>query len=129
MTHSKRELMTLMKRFLADKKRGISIEMFAKLAGYEKGYLREVFLDGKWPLTETLQVRVSKALQSWQKGEVAVMEKYDGTRHIHYRKEPKPRYVKTCRLNLTTEGFKLSVGVRNKADYSRPGLDEQMGKR
>ena len=70
---SKATLMRLMDRFYADKKRGISIELFAELAGVSESILNSVFRDKIVPLSEYVQRRVSKAYLSWMQGEVAVM--------------------------------------------------------
>ena len=124
--YSKKELLARMKRFFDDDKRGISQDVFSGLAGYATRTMRETFIYGTMALTETMQIRVSQALKDWEAGEVMVIERADGSRFAQYRDKPKPRYIKTCRLNLTDDGIKLSVGVRNKADYSSKTLWEQM---
>ena len=48
---SKRELTKHMQRFNADKDRGISIALFAELAGISVGHFYDVFIYNKEPLT------------------------------------------------------------------------------
>lgn len=124
MTYTKKDLMQRMSRFIKDEKRGISIRLFADLCGVTDRYIWMVFKENTMPLSEVLQKRVSKALQSLERGEVAVMERIDLTRKVEYRKKPKPRYIKSCKLVLGPNGICLKVGVRNKSDYSQPRLDE-----
>lgn len=124
MVYSKKDLMERMARFFKDKKRGISIKLFADLCGVTERLLWMVFNEKTAPLSETLQRRVSKALQSLERGDIAVMERIDLTRKVEYRKKPKPRYIKSCKLVLGPNGIGLKVGVRNKFDYSNPRLDE-----
>ena len=84
---SKSELLLQMKRFVADKDRGISVALFCDLAGMSVVHFREVFLDEKHPLTETVQKRVNKAYIHWKMGMVKVMKRNDNTRYVDYRRE------------------------------------------
>lgn len=127
MIHTKKELLILMHRFLKDEKRGISHALFADLAGINMSKMREVFLYRSLPLTEYYQIRVSRAFQEYQAGRVQVMVDRNNVRSVEYRKpgEEKPRLVRSMGLQLTKDGIKMKVGVRNRADYSQPTLDEQ----
>jgi alpha-galactosidase/6-phospho-beta-glucosidase family protein len=87
---SKRELTKHMQRFYADKDRGISIALFAELAGISHGHFHDVFIYNEEPLTENVQKRVSKAYQQWKAGNVKVMKRIDNTRYVDYRKESQP---------------------------------------
>lgn len=120
------ELKTLMTRFLNDEKRGISVKLFAEVAGLDMTTITKVFKTGEMPLTEFVQRRVSKALLAWQQGEIAVMRNIDGSKFVEYRKQPRMRMARTQKLEFVNGIPKISVGIRNKADYSTPDLDEQL---
>ena len=89
----KKELLRIIKAFLADRGRGIPIELFAELCGVDRRTLQYVFLEEKYPMTEHIQRRVSKGYDAWRNGEIAVMERY-GKKWIEWRKEPKMRMVR-----------------------------------
>ena len=59
--HPRSELRRIIKRFLKDKERGISIPLFADLAGLSVVHIRDVFINESEPMTEYVQRRVSKA--------------------------------------------------------------------
>jgi len=119
-------LKKVMKRFLKDRNRGISVDLFAQLAGVSVSQIKEVFLYESEPLSEYVQRRVSKAYTEWQNGEVAVMQNKDNTRFLQYRKESKPVLRKTTRLNVVNGQIRLDIGVKNRFDYSYNTLDEQL---
>jgi hypothetical protein len=48
----KKELIRMIKAFMADKNRGIPLELFAELCGVDKTTLYNVFDHEKYPLTE-----------------------------------------------------------------------------
>jgi hypothetical protein len=124
--YPKSELKRIIKRFFQDKNRGISIKLFAELAGVSHLYLRDVFLYETEPLSETVQRRVDKAYKAWANGEVAIMQNQDRTRFVQYRKEAKPVMQKTTGIELVNGQFKVSLGVKPKYDYSGLTLDEQL---
>jgi len=123
---SKSELLKQMKRFVADKDRGISIPLFCDLAGMSTAHFRDVFVDEKHPLTETVQRRVNKAYIHWKLGMVRVMKRNDNTRYVDYRREAKPAIMPTMGLKLTSDGIKLRVGMVNRHDYSETDLNEAL---
>ena len=125
----KKELKEIMKRFNADKDRGIGMKMFCDVAGISTASFKSIFVDEEQELSEYIQRRVSKAYKSWMNGEIAVMMNRNQTRFAQYRKEPKPRMVRDTRIAFENGQFKLNVGVRNSADYSITPLDEQMRRR
>ena len=125
-TIPKRELLRVIKRFAKDQNRGISIKLFAELCGVDKDHLLDVFFYRVKPLTEYMQIRVSKGYNSWLKGEVAVMQNRDKTRFVEYRREPKPRLARTTGLHLVNGEIKIKVGVSNRGDYSGQTLDEAL---
>jgi hypothetical protein len=122
----RQELKRTIKRFLADRNRGISIPLFADLCGVSVAILRLVFIREEEPLTEYIQRRVSKGYRSWLRGEVAVMMNRDQTRFVQYRKEPKPRVARSMGLEVQNGQIKLKIGLKNKADYSNLDIDEQL---
>lgn len=123
---SKYELKRQIFSFLKDEDRGISMNLFAELAGISLTHLKDVFLYQVEPLSEMVQRRVSKAYRSWQNGEVAVMQNKDGSRYIEYRKVPKPLARKSLGLTVTNNGIKIDLGLKPKYDYSGYTLDEQL---
>jgi len=115
-----------MKRFLQDKDRGISVELFAQLAGLSKSHIKDVFVYETEPLTEYVQRRVSKAYNEWTSGEVAIMQNQDNTRFVQYRKESKPVMQKKTTLQMVDGKIGLKIGIAPKYDYLTATLDEQL---
>ena len=124
--HSKADLRRIIKRFLKDKNRGISIPLFADLAGLSTSHIRDVFLNETEPLTEYVQRRVSKAYQEWIGGEVAIMQNRDRSLFVQYRKEAKPVLHKSTKLTLVNGEIKINLGIKPRHDYSDLTLDEQL---
>jgi alpha-galactosidase/6-phospho-beta-glucosidase family protein len=123
---SKYELTKHMQRFNADKDRGISIALFAELAGISHGHFYDVFIYNTEPLTEMVQRRVSKAYQQWKAGNVKVMKRINNTRYVDYRKESQPVFMPKMGLQVTSDGIKVKVGMVNRHDYSEITLDEAL---
>lgn len=118
--------MEVMPAFLRDKRRGISVALFAELCGLNPLHLRDVFLNGKYPLTELVQTRVNRAYEQWVRGDVAIMMK-SGKKYLEFRKQPKPQMVKRRLITYDGSGFTLDLGIRPKSqDYQRPNLDQQL---
>ena len=115
-----------MKRFLQDKDRGISVELFAQLAGLSKSHIKDVFVYETEPLTEYVQRRVSKAYNEWTSGEVAIMQNRDNSRFVQYRKESKPVMQKKTTLQMVDGKIGLKIGIAPKYDYLTQTLDEQL---
>jgi len=122
---SKKELMRQMKRFIADKDRGISIALFAEIAGIHSQYIYTIFQTETNPLTEYYQLRVSKALQSWMAGELRVM-RHKQEKYVEYRREAKPPLMQSMGLRVTPDGIKIKVGMVNRHDYSELDLNEAL---
>lgn len=127
-TIPKAELKTIMRRFLSDHERGISIPLFCELSGVSIAHLRDVFLNDKEPLTEYVQRRVSKAYNEWKNGEVAIMQNRDTSKFVQYRKEAKPVLQRTNKLEVINGEIKIKLGISKKYDYSGSTLDEQLGR-
>jgi hypothetical protein len=122
----KAELRRIIKKFLLDKRRGISIALFADLCGVNESYLRDVFIYETERMGEHLQRRVSKGYMAWARGEVAVMQNRDNTRFVDYRKQAKPLMVRSTGLQVVNGEIKIRVGIKNRNDYSDLTLDEQL---
>jgi hypothetical protein len=120
----KEELKLLVGRFLKDKQRGISIQKFADLCGISREFLADVFIYESAPMSETTQRRVSSAYQAWLEGRVRVMRRKDQTQFVDYRKVAEPAIFSHMGIVKSPDGFKLSIGPRNRHDYSYPTLDE-----
>ena len=120
---TKVELRRIVKRFIEDKNRGISIKLFCEIAGVSESNLYRVFIYHE-EMTETVQRRVSKGYNKWHRGELAVMQNRDTTVYVEYRKQPKPRLVRGYGIEFQNGKIKMKIGIRNKADYDLT-LDEQ----
>ena len=124
--YSKSELVQRLRRFLADPNRGISRLLFAEIAGVSEGFLRKNVENGQGDISPEYQIRLSRALQAWERGEIAVMQGPRGVRFVKWRETPRPRLARSWGLRATSEGFKLDLRVKNRADYGEETLLEQM---
>lgn len=123
---SRIELFRIIRKFLEDKNRGISQELFAELAGMSKEHLLDVFIRGVYPLSERVQRRVSRAYEHFRDGEVAIMQNKDRTKFLEYRRQPKPRMTRSMGLEVKNGAIKLRIGVKNRVDYEERDIDEQL---
>ena len=123
----KARLLREIKRFIKDKNRGISKQLFAELCGISFPLFRDVFEYETVPMSETTQIRVSRAYAAYQRGEVAIMQNRDTSKFVQFRKEAKPVYQRSTSLQVVDGQIKIRVGIRNKADYSSSDLNEQLG--
>lgn len=123
---TKKELMRVIKRFLDDKDRGISLKLFAEVCGLHEDTLENVFLKQLYPMSEYVQIRVSKGYNAWKNGEIAVMQNRDKSRFVEYRKQNKPRLVRGFGVQFVNGEAKLNIGVKNLADYGGFDIDEQL---
>ena len=125
-TIPKIELHKLVSRFLRDRDRGISVELFADVCGLSAAHIRDVFLHDTEPMTEYVQRRVSKAYKEWKNGEIAIMQNRDRSKFVQYRKDAKPVLQRSTGLQIVNGEIKIKVGITNKYDYSGLTLDEQL---
>jgi len=123
---SKAQLKKEIKRFLLDKNRGISIQLFSEIAGLSSKILVLVFLKETVELTEYVQIRVNKAYNDWKQGKIKVMRRHDNSRYVDYRNKPIPPLAPSMNLKLTRDGIKIHVGVVNHHDYSKEDLQESL---
>ena len=123
---TKRELMSIVRRFIRNKERGISIKLFAQAAGVNHLHFLDVFWYRTEPLTEKMQIRVNKALRDLRAGRVKVMRRPDRTHYVDYRREDAPVMRPKIGLVKTADGIKIRIGMKNRSDYSDIDLDEAM---
>ena len=97
---AKTELLRIVRKFINDEKRGISIDLFAELCGVSRSTIQNVFINGTDPLTEYVQRRVSKGYQEYVKGNVAVYENRDRSRFVDYRRVAKPKITRSMGLTV-----------------------------
>jgi hypothetical protein len=122
----KQELYRRLDRFQQDDKSPVSWTMLAELTGYTKGYLRDVFVNKTQPLSETLQIRMSRALQMIENGDVTYMHNNDRTRFIKYNQIPKPTLMRHQRIAFDNGKFTVKLGVKKRHDYSYTTLIEEL---
>ena len=125
-TIPQKELMQIMKRFLANRKRGISKQLFCELAGISRSQLFGVFVAENLPMTIYVQKRVSKAYLEFKNGEVGVYMNRDLTKFVQYRKQAVPPLKRGNRIELVNGKIQLKIGIVNRNDYSEQTLDEQL---
>ena len=113
-----------MDRLLAD--RPMSIELLAQLAGLSDQTIKMVFKYKRMPMSETTQIRMSKALLRLQNGEVEVVQFRDLTRAVRYVKNPRPRIKRSYALTVKDGEIKLKIGLKNRNDFSEPTFEELM---
>jgi hypothetical protein len=126
MTISRLELRKRIKRMFETPNRGISMDLFAQAAGISLTNFKDVFIYDKVPMSESVQIRASRALNAWEKGELAVMVNRDRTRFVQHRKEPQIPLKRHMSLDFKDGKICLDVGVRNRNDYSRPTFSEKL---
>lgn len=123
---SKAELYRQMDRFADDANSPFSWQSFADVSGVSMQHLRKIFLYKELPLTEEVQIRVSRALERIRAGDVTVMYNKDRTRFVKYNPEPKPRVARGYQIKLIDGQLKVQPGLVNKNDYSQITLKEQL---
>ena len=115
---TKSELKRQMKLFAADKDRGISLRLFADLAGISLQHFKDVFLNEYEPVTEYVQKRVNKAYREWKQGKVQVMRKITRETYVDYKKEPVLPMRKHLGLKVENDQIVINLGVKNRHDYA-----------
>ena len=126
---TKAELFARMERYANDEKKVLSWHYLSELCGYSEKYLRDIFVDKSKPLTEPVQMRVSKALERMSNGDVTVVYWKDKTRELRYNTQPKPRLIKGGKIVMKDGKVQLEMGPINRGDYSMPTLQETLGKK
>jgi len=125
----KKELMIRMQRFMENKKRGISLVLFSELCGTSANLLKKVFKLKTLPMTEATQIRVSRALLAWERGEYEVKKGFYGTTSVVPRRSPKPALYRHVGLQLRDGRIQMDIGIRRRLDTTRQTFEEQLNKR
>jgi hypothetical protein len=123
---NKAEIYRRMNRFLDDGDKIISVNFFAELCGCSMEAIYKIFKYKTLAMSESMQIRVSKALGRLENGEVRVMRNRDMTRELHYIKKPKPVVDKNCELTFRDGQIGLKIGIKNRGDYSQPTFEEKV---
>lgn len=123
---SKAEIYRRMARYLEEDTRVMSVKFLAELAGISERLIFGIFVGGTHPMSEETQVRMSRALKRLERGDVTVMRNRNQTKYLQYNRDPKPRMVRGYGLKLDGGKITLNLGVKNRADFSKPTLKEQM---
>jgi hypothetical protein len=107
-----------------NRKRGFSMEMFAKFAGVDYRNLKKMALEECITMTALSQRKLSKALLALENGEAGMRMDIAGRKKLdfHPPKEYKPYFKRGFNLKMTASGFGLDVKPVNKYDYSKPHL-------
>ena len=122
---TKVEIYRRVARYLEDPNKIMAVRFFAELCGCSEEAIYRIFRYKNLGLSESMQIRVSGALGKMERGEVRVMQNQDRTRTLHYVKTAKPVMQKSCRLDIQNGKISLSVGLKNRGDYSEPDLMEK----
>ena len=125
---SKAEIYRQMERFWKDQDKTLSIPMFAELSGLSVTLLNRVFYVKDMDMSEHTQIAVSRALERMTRGDVVMVYDKAKRRSLVYRQDPRPRLTKSLGLTVKDGKIGLTAGIKNKADYSKPGFDEQFTK-
>lgn len=125
-TLPKAELLKRVRRFMQDEKRAIPVTEFARLCAVDKSNLYKIFVTDKQPMTEAVQIRVSRVLLALERGEIVQMQVHRKGIVTQYRKDPKVRLARSTKLVLKDGRITVDARVINRNDYSTPTLLEQM---
>jgi len=107
-----------------NRRKGFSMKMFAEFACMNYRHFEAVLRDRKDTFTETSQRKLSRALLALERGEAGPRIDILGNRFVGYHPKPKPVYRRSMGIEKTADGFKISIGLKNKYDFSKPRLDD-----
>jgi hypothetical protein len=107
-----------------NRKRGFSMEEFARFACVDYRNLKKMAFEGSMRMTETSQRRLSRALLALENGEAGTRMDIAGRKFLgfHAQHEIKPTMKKASLIVKNENGFSLSIKPMNKYDYSRENL-------
>ena len=123
---SKAEIYRRMERYLEEEDRIMSVKFLAELAGLSERLIFGIFVGGTHTMSEETQVRMSRALERLERGDVTVMRNRNQTKYLQYNSTPKPRVVRGYGLKLDAGKISLKIGLKNRADFSKRTFKEQM---
>jgi len=122
----KAELYRRMDRFQADSNSPISWRFLAELVGLNENYLREIFINRNYPISERVQIRVSKALKQIERGDVTIMRDKTNKRFMKFNNTPQPRAARGFQIKMIDGKLGVKTGIINKNDYSQRTLKEDL---
>lgn len=110
------------KNMNANRKRGFSMEEFARFACIDYRNMKKMIFEGSMRMTETSQRRLSRALLALEMGEAGIRMDIAGRKFLgyHAQHEVKPTIKRGTSIVRTNDGFSLSIKPVNKYDYSQP---------
>jgi AraC-like DNA-binding protein len=123
---NKAEIYRRMERYLEEEDRIVSVKFLAELAGLSERLIFGIFVGGTHTMSEETQVRMSRALERLERGDVTVMRNRNRTKYLQYNNTPKPRIVRGYGLQLDGGKISLKIGLKNKANFSNLTFKEQM---
>jgi methylphosphotriester-DNA--protein-cysteine methyltransferase len=123
---TKVEMYKTVDRFMADKNRVISMKMLCVLAGISKDTFVNVFKHKTTPLTPTTQIRLERAFEAIERGEVAVTQKWDRTRHVHYQRKAEPQFKRGFALTVRGGRIAVKTGLVNANCYRGKTFSEEL---
>lgn len=123
-TLPEKEIRDWMCNYLRKKEgRPMSVSLFSELCGIKKRTLETIFNDGEM-LSEVNQIRLSKAINDIESGNVSVMVNRDRTKFIEYRKQPRVVMRRSFQIVNQSGQIGLKIGLKNKSDYRSTKLLE-----
>jgi hypothetical protein len=119
------ELRTRMDAMRAQRRRGFSIQMFAKFAGVDYRNLKKMFFEkNEVPITNLSQRKLSRALLALEKGEAGMRIDIAGRKKLDYH--PPKDFGLTLRrgyqINFANGTVGLTVKPVNKYDFNKQNL-------
>lgn len=123
---SKAELYRRMDRFQADSNSPISWRFLAELVGMNENYLRQIFIDRAYPISEQVQIRVSKSLKQIERGDITIMRDKSNRRFMKFNNTPQPRAARGLQIKMIDGKLAVKAGIINKNDYSQRTLKEDL---
>lgn len=123
---TKVQLRAAVERFMDDPHRVVSEKMLCELAGISEDTLRNVFKTKITPITITTQIRLEKALEAIERGDVMVLRNRDKTREVHYRKKSQPEFKRGFSLTLRNGQVAIRTGLQNANSYRQPTFKEEL---
>lgn len=114
----------------ANRKRGFSMQAFAKFACVDYRNMKKMFFEKSIPVSETSQRRLSRALLALEKGEAGMRIDIAGRRFLGYHgaNEIKPTMKRSFLINMNGGVVQLTVQPMNKYEFTQPPLLKKKGR-
>ena len=126
---TKQEIIRRLGTMRSNRKRGFTMRMFAEFACIGYRHMEAITRDGDSNFTELTQRKLSKALLALERGDAGPRIDILGRKFIDYHPKSKPVLRRSMGLEITSDGIKMKVGIKNKYDFSQPRLDDSLKKR